>query len=466
MSGILAQSASQTMTSGDTAADKSISGYIRNERITFGVTPLATTSYLWSLGLPSGSSSAKAYLTDTTGSAPALVPDRGGTYTISCVVDGTTTYAMRLTALDTASSEPAEALRFTPRADAQVGTPSLGAAVYWSSTQNALALKYPDGSVHTVPTGAPMGTIHFGKVEARPLSASTSFADLFVWSWEDHKEVIAEGTIASTDLTFEAYRDCPQIKPFVRHDQNNSVSLEIEMPHTWAGTNVRLHVHTIPMVAPSPSPLNAYFSGSYYFGNRNAELPAFTSWTAFNATIAVATGEEFIRKSTAVATCVAPVSPLDSDFLSVFIQREGDSPSDTYTTSKVGGTAAANLAFVAVDVHYQKLLTGSEEEHSGGHPAINPSVVTFNPDLYVDNNIYLQMAIKSDAGNACTFQLYDVGAAAVVAGTTVITTSTSYEVVELGPLSLTAGSREYKIQAKYNSVADEPKLASAAFVVR
>lgn len=154
MAGIVALSASVTMTSGATAVDKTVTGYIRNERVTLGTYPLASSSYLWSLGLPSGSSAAKAVLTDSTSSTPAFTPDIGGTYTIGVTVDGTTTYAMRLTALDTAASEPAEALRFTPRTDAQIAAPSAGAVVYYSSTQAGMCLKTSTGAVRKFTTTA------------------------------------------------------------------------------------------------------------------------------------------------------------------------------------------------------------------------------------------------------------------------------------------------------------------------
>ncbi len=153
MAGILANSSSKTMTSGATSADVIVTGYLRNERVTLGVTP-AGSSYVWALGLPSGSSSARAKLTETTATTPAFTPDIGGTYTITCQVSGGTTYTMRLTALDSAVSEPAEALRFTPRADAQIATPAAGVAVYFSSTQSCLCLKTSTGTVRKFTTTA------------------------------------------------------------------------------------------------------------------------------------------------------------------------------------------------------------------------------------------------------------------------------------------------------------------------
>lgn len=143
------------MTSGDTAVDKVATGYVRNERVTLGTSPLASSSYLWAISPPSGSSAAKSALTDTDSASPAFVPDIGGTYTITCSVDGgATTYTIRLTALDTAASEPAECLRFLPRADAQVAAPAAGMAVYYSSTNTGLCAKDSSGTVYRLTLAA------------------------------------------------------------------------------------------------------------------------------------------------------------------------------------------------------------------------------------------------------------------------------------------------------------------------
>jgi hypothetical protein len=150
MAGVTANSSSKTMTSGATAADQAVTGYVRNERITLGVTPAASSSYLWTLGLPAGSSANKARLTASDVAAPAFVPDLGGTYVVTCQVDGATTYVLRLTALDVAVSESVEAIRMLPRTDAQVTAPSAGVVLYYSSTQGGLAFKTSTGVVRTV----------------------------------------------------------------------------------------------------------------------------------------------------------------------------------------------------------------------------------------------------------------------------------------------------------------------------
>jgi hypothetical protein len=153
MAGIGLASASKTTTG--SSVDYAASGWIRNEKIGLTTLPVASSSYLWALTNPVGSSDGKSYISDTTGSAPSFVPDIGGTYVITCTVDGATQYAVRATVLDTAVAEPAEALRYTPRADTQVAAPSLGAVQYWSSTQNAMVFKYANGVTQPIGTQTP-----------------------------------------------------------------------------------------------------------------------------------------------------------------------------------------------------------------------------------------------------------------------------------------------------------------------
>lgn len=154
MAGITANSSSKTMTSGDTAADKLATGYVRNERVTLGVVPAASESSVWSLSVPTGSNVVRSALSSDTSPTPSFVPDIGGTYSLTCQVDGVTTYVMRLTALDTAASEPVEAVRFPPREDAQVAAPTAGVAVFYSGTQTGLAQKDSSGTTRKLATEA------------------------------------------------------------------------------------------------------------------------------------------------------------------------------------------------------------------------------------------------------------------------------------------------------------------------
>lgn len=146
MAGILANSASVTMTAGDTAADNSRAGYIVNEQITLSVTPTGTT-YVWGLAKPGGATS-RSDLSDNSSASIVFVPDYAGTWTVTCVVDGTTTYVLRLTATAVAITSVANAHRFSPVTDTSVPAPALGLTLYCSSNaSNLLRAKNAAGAV-------------------------------------------------------------------------------------------------------------------------------------------------------------------------------------------------------------------------------------------------------------------------------------------------------------------------------
>jgi hypothetical protein len=148
MAGILANAASKTMVAGDTAADKSVSGYITAESITLTTNPTGTT-YSWGLSKPAGST-ARAALSDDDGASVNITPDVEGTYLVTCVVDGSTTYVIRIGCVNISVVSSLGALRFTPIANSQVPTPAAGRTVYFSSDSSALVEKRPDGTVHVI----------------------------------------------------------------------------------------------------------------------------------------------------------------------------------------------------------------------------------------------------------------------------------------------------------------------------
>ncbi len=137
------------MLGAETAADKSVSNYVAGERITLSTTPTGT-DYVWSIAQPSGSSRARSALSAETGASVTFAPDVGGTYLVTCVVDSTTTYVIRITCQAAAIAEPVEAVRFSPRTDASIPAPAAGVTMYYSSTQSALVVKTAAGTVYTV----------------------------------------------------------------------------------------------------------------------------------------------------------------------------------------------------------------------------------------------------------------------------------------------------------------------------
>lgn len=137
------------MSAGDTSVDKVASGYVAGERVALSVTP-AGTNYQWSSAAPGGSSLARSALSADTGAAVTFAPDVAGTYLVGCIVDGVTTYVIRLTVQAAAVAEPVEAVRFSPRSDASIPAPAAGITMYYSSDQDALCVKAPDDSISTV----------------------------------------------------------------------------------------------------------------------------------------------------------------------------------------------------------------------------------------------------------------------------------------------------------------------------
>lgn len=145
MAGILANSASATMVAGDTAVDKSVSGYMAKERVTLTVTGSPST-VLWGLSKPTASGSVSA-LDSTTSQSCAFTPDVEGYYVITCLIDGATSYVLRLAASQTVMISTLSTARLLPVAEANVPTPPTGATLFYSIDQDALAAKLADGTV-------------------------------------------------------------------------------------------------------------------------------------------------------------------------------------------------------------------------------------------------------------------------------------------------------------------------------
>jgi hypothetical protein len=150
MAGILVNSASQTMVSGDTSLDNSVTGYVIGEQITLTAYPTGT-DYVWSQSLPSGSAVARSGMSSTTSTGPTFTPDASGTYTVTCNVDGTT-YTIRIAVVAISTAETLQTFRFLPVTDASVPTPSQGCTLYYSSTQDALCVKLTDANIYTIDT--------------------------------------------------------------------------------------------------------------------------------------------------------------------------------------------------------------------------------------------------------------------------------------------------------------------------
>lgn len=148
MAGIVATSVT-TNNASDTAADKTVSGYLSGEEITLSADP-SGSDYTWGLSVPVGS--ARTTLTSATSANPRFTPDVSGYYVVTVTVDSATVYVMRLQSVNVGSVSTVGAVRVLQLTDDQVSAPPTGAALYYSTTQASLAIKRPDDSVETIST--------------------------------------------------------------------------------------------------------------------------------------------------------------------------------------------------------------------------------------------------------------------------------------------------------------------------
>ena len=184
-------------------------------------------------------------------------------------------------------------------------------------------------------------------------------------SWDDVQCDVsqASGTAA---LTLEAYPSGSSYQQFhMRWDQADSLSARFQLPHRWKrDTEVRVHLHYVPCVAPSASPQVVSLSGRYAWAHPNAAIPAWASWTTWSKTFNVATGDENKENLTSLFA-TTPTGSKESSVLLVYIQRDGAAApggTDTYETSKGYGTNQANLGILYLDAHFQAEKIGTVSE--------------------------------------------------------------------------------------------------------
>lgn len=190
--------------------------------------------------------------------------------------------------------------------------------------------------------------------------------------WHDRFGTFDQGTAAAA-LTSEQFRDVTIVRPsgtsnfpmfFMRHDQDDVVFQRYQIDHDWnPATSIKLHVHCIPMVAPTAPSRDVYWAVKYVFVPINVEVPINAGWSALvYSTLTLYPADAFLHKIHTLATIAPPGSVTPSSYLLVAISRFGTDGNDTYTDSKVGGTAAANLAILDFDVHYQVKAPGTITE--------------------------------------------------------------------------------------------------------
>jgi hypothetical protein len=184
-------------------------------------------------------------------------------------------------------------------------------------------------------------------------------------SWDDMQGVIhgAEGT-GKSGLTYEGYRDTGFNLDFFRHDQDDELNMVYQMSHMWNTTTaVWPHIHVIPMSSGSG---DVYFEYSYAWVPRGEILPLSSSWTVGHSTVSFTADDRFKHSIVSFNSGISPPATAGaSTMFLIKMKRLGTHPSDTYSTGKDAGgglTAAANLAILAADLHYQKIQAGTNTQ--------------------------------------------------------------------------------------------------------
>jgi len=175
--------------------------------------------------------------------------------------------------------------------------------------------------------------------------------------WDDLRAVISEGS-GPAALTFEQYRDTDFFMRFFRHNQQDKIYMTYQMPHGWnTSKEVRPHMHFIPMSSGSGI---ASFNYAYTWANINEEFSNSTGWISGSVQRNLAPSNQYIHSVISFVSIQPPQSAKASSILIFKVER--NQQDDTYETSKDHGTAAANVAILEFDLHYQQLSAGTETE--------------------------------------------------------------------------------------------------------
>ena len=176
--------------------------------------------------------------------------------------------------------------------------------------------------------------------------------------WDDVFGDVSQGTGPAV-LTYEAFRDTGFMMYFFRHNQPDALYMRYQLPHRWDKTEVRPHLHYVPMSAGAGK--FAVF-GRFVWVNYNREIPANASWTHYAASEDLVAGDQYKEKILSLARCVPPNGSKESAILLISCIRD-HLGADTYTTAKSPGTGAANIGLLSLDTHYRSEKSGTVSEY-------------------------------------------------------------------------------------------------------
>lgn len=171
---------------------------------------------------------------------------------------------------------------------------------------------------------------------------------------------------ASAALTYEAYRDTPFLLYWMRHDQDDAMSLKYQMPHGWDLTAVEPHIHVICGASVTGV---VVFDGYYAWSHISGApiLGPLSTWTPFRVTATIQGSWQYTERGISFGLITPPVAAqVNSANLLFYVRRPGAAdPADTYTGSKPSGTNAANLGVCYLDCHVRLQRFGSTSLYTG-----------------------------------------------------------------------------------------------------
>lgn len=176
--------------------------------------------------------------------------------------------------------------------------------------------------------------------------------------WDD-QQVAATMGVGGAALATVALLDTPAKILAMANNGTDSVTFYAQLPHRWDKTQVRPHLHYVPLTIPA-APRVIRFTGQYVWSRPNQLVPRNVAWTPFtiDVPLPIADGEKHII--TSIAQVPPPVDAEESDFLIVHLIRDGASLFDTYTDG-----AVANLGILGMDVHFRAEKSGTAAEFPG-----------------------------------------------------------------------------------------------------
>ncbi len=181
--------------------------------------------------------------------------------------------------------------------------------------------------------------------------------------WDDIQGPISTALRGASSLDTELYRDVTNsLYEFLRHTRDAYFTTVYQMPHGWVRTAVNPHWHALPMASADGV---AVLTMQYAWGRVGRELPAASGWTTVRKEVAISASDQYKEIAVSFGPIEPPAWSDASTNLHCLFARLGDDAADTYTGSKVGGTAAANLGVAYVDCHFQRSLLGSISEFPG-----------------------------------------------------------------------------------------------------